>query len=265
MNYTKENHTFVVCAYKEVPFLDNCIQSLMNQTINSRIIISTSTPNQFIKDIANKYNLPLFVNEGAKGITNDWNYAYGLTETDLVTIVHQDDIYEPQYLEFILDGINSSKEPIMAYTKYYEIRNMKKVTNNKLLYVKNIMNYPLKFKWCRKSIFVRRRILSVGCSICCSSVTLVKSNIPQPLFSSDFCASPDWEAWERISKIKGDIIYIQKPLLGHTIAGYSETTATVLNNSRSREEMIMLCRFWPKPIAKFIHKFYSKAQLSNNL
>ena len=33
------NHTFAICAYKESPYLEECIQSLMNQTVKSDILI----------------------------------------------------------------------------------------------------------------------------------------------------------------------------------------------------------------------------------
>ena len=33
MNYTGKNHTFAICAYKESPFLEECIQSLLGETI----------------------------------------------------------------------------------------------------------------------------------------------------------------------------------------------------------------------------------------
>ena len=45
MKYSENNHTFVVCAYKESPYLGECIESLLQQTKKSRILISTSTPN----------------------------------------------------------------------------------------------------------------------------------------------------------------------------------------------------------------------------
>ena len=34
-------HTFVVCAYKESQYLEECIQSVLNQNIKSNVIIST--------------------------------------------------------------------------------------------------------------------------------------------------------------------------------------------------------------------------------
>ena len=69
-------HTFVVCAYKESPYLEDCIVSLTNQTVKSKVIIVTSTPNLYIKNMAEKYNLPYLVNEGQGGITQDWNFGY---------------------------------------------------------------------------------------------------------------------------------------------------------------------------------------------
>ena len=50
-------HTFVICAYKESKFLEECIISLKKQSINSEIFIATSTPNKYIEDIAKKYGI----------------------------------------------------------------------------------------------------------------------------------------------------------------------------------------------------------------
>ena len=71
MNYTGKNHTFAICAYKESPFLEECIQSLLGQTIPSTIIIVTSTDNAYIQNMAEKYHLELFINHGESGITQD--------------------------------------------------------------------------------------------------------------------------------------------------------------------------------------------------
>lgn len=36
-------HVFAVCAYKDSPYLEQCIRSLKAQTVPSHIIICTST------------------------------------------------------------------------------------------------------------------------------------------------------------------------------------------------------------------------------
>ena len=76
-------HTFAVCAYKESEYLEECIQSLINHDYKSKIIIATSTPNDYIDSLAKKYDIPVYVNEGEGGITQDWNFALSKVDTKL--------------------------------------------------------------------------------------------------------------------------------------------------------------------------------------
>lgn len=177
MNYKNQDHTFVVCAYKESGFLEDCVKSLFSQSVKSKIIIATSTPNEHIQRVADKYGLPVFVNNGVKGIGGDWNFAYSCADTLLVTIAHQDDIYEPDYTKEMLEFINRSTDPIIYFCGYAELRGNEKIYNNKLLKVKKLMLSPLKIKAFWKSRFVRRRVLSFGCPICCPRLLwLLKSS-----------------------------------------------------------------------------------------
>ena len=100
-------HTFVICAYKESQFLEDCIRSLRAQIVKSDIKIATSTPNEYIYNIAKKYNIEVFVNnleksEEISNIGNDWQFAYNIAETELVTIAHQYDIYLKNYTRDLL-------------------------------------------------------------------------------------------------------------------------------------------------------------------
>ena len=45
MSTMKEKHTFVICAYKESAYLEECVKSLKEQKKESNIIMVTSTPN----------------------------------------------------------------------------------------------------------------------------------------------------------------------------------------------------------------------------
>ncbi len=72
----QESHIFVICAYRESPYLEACIKSVMSQNVKSNAIIATSTPCNYIKKMAQKYEIPYFVNEGKGGITQDWNFGY---------------------------------------------------------------------------------------------------------------------------------------------------------------------------------------------
>ena len=57
------SHTFVVCAYKESPFLRDCLVSLTKQTLPARILMATSTPNDAIRSLAEEFGVPLFISD----------------------------------------------------------------------------------------------------------------------------------------------------------------------------------------------------------
>lgn len=259
------SHTFAICAYKESEYLEECIQSLINQTVKSNIILATSTPNDYIKGLCEKYNIPMYVNTGESGITQDWNFAYSQTNTDYVTIAHQDDIYEKEYVRYLDKYVSGISDTIIFFTDYYEIRNGEKVYDNSLLKIKRIMLFPLRLKIFWKSKFVRRRMLSLGSSICCPSVTFAKNRCPGNVFRHGFRAAEDWEAWERLSRKKGAFVYCREPLTGHRIHGDSETSKIIGDSARQKENYVMFRKFWPAFIAKPLNRLYSKSEKSNDL
>lgn len=264
---TPENkrHTFVICAYKESPFLEECIQSLKKQTVKSEIIMATATPNAFVRAMAEKYEIPLFVNIGETGITQDWNFAYSQADTDYVTIAHQDDLYGKHYTETLLKMTGNVEKPLIFFTDYYELRNGRIVKSNTLLRIKRFLLLPLRPRFAWKSRFIRRCVLSMGSSICCPSVAFARNNLPNPVFMNHFRTDEDWEAWERISRLEGSFIYCRRPLVCHRIHEDSETTGAIKETGRSAEDYEMFCKFWPDWIAKLLVKLYSKSEKSNTL
>lgn len=260
-----KTHTFVICAYKESPYLEECVRSVVAQRTYSEVILSTSTPNEHIKNICNKYSVPLFVNDGEPGITQDWEYAIGLAETPTVTIAHQDDVYFDKYSKYVVSEYLKRQRPLIFFTDYYEIRNGKYTKTNKLLRIKRLMLFPLRVKAFQSSIRMRRIILSFGSAICCPSVAYATNNLPRPLFSTHFRTNEDWEAWERFSRLKGDFVYINKPLMAHRIHSGSVTSAVIENSGRSEEDYEMYRKFWPRLIAIVLTKGYKRSEKSNKL
>lgn len=122
-------HTFVTCAYKESVFLEERILSLKKQTVRSNIFITTSIPNKYIGDIADKHGIDIIVDHGHGGITHDWNF--GLSKvTRYATVAHQDDIYESEYAEKIIKEMVKSDNSIVAFSDYSEFRNGEKIHDN---------------------------------------------------------------------------------------------------------------------------------------
>lgn len=258
-------HTFVICAYKESPFLEECIQSLKNQKSRSSVKMVTSTPNEHIRNLAEKYEIPLFVNEGEGGIVQDWNFGYSQCSTPYVTIAHQDDLYFPDYGLHAVSRMEKSSHPLIYFSDYCEIRGGRKVNKNRLLRVKRILLFPLRVRIFEKNRFVRRRSLSMGSAICCPAVTFAVDNLPKPVFTVHFRSCEDWEAWERISRLKGEFLYDATIQMGHRIHEGSETSIIIGDNARTSEDFEMFCKFWPAWIARILTRIYSASEDSNKL
>jgi hypothetical protein len=182
----------------------------------------------------------------------------------LLTIVHHDDIYEPDYLYQILKMANKAPDALILYTDYYEIRNEKVQHSNNLLAIKRIMNFPLRFSVLQRWKCIRRFILSFGSPICCPSVTYMKTNLPSLLFDTNFTNACDYKAWAMISKLSGAFVYCPMCLVGHRIYKDSTTSVNIKNNVRKKEDLEMFLEFWPKSIASIIHFFYQKSEKSND-
>ena len=265
MRFTPEDHTFAVCAYGESPWLADCLKSLAAQTVRTRILIATGTPNGTIDRAAEQYHVPVIVHEGGKGIGSDWNAAFDAAGTKLVTITHQDDLYDPRYAEQMLADMNRAKDPIIWFCGYGELRNGETVYVNRNLKIKKAMLSPLKNRAGQGSRWVRRRVLSLGSPICCPSVTYVKEKAGESPFSTEMKVSLDWDQWEKLSRKKGEFVYCPEPLMKHRVHEGSATTELIADETRSKEDLEMFRRFWPDGIAKLIEKRYQKSEESNEI
>lgn len=263
--FTQKDHTFAVCAYKESEYLEKCIESVLNQSVKTNVIIATSTDNEYIRGIANKYKLELFVNDKSLGIGPDWNFALSCAKTKLVTIAHQDDEYFEDYAKLCIERMNEEEHPIIFFSGYSEIRNGGYVSDSTVINVKKKLLSLIKGRHRRKSKFWRRRALSLGNAICCPAVTYIRDYTDKFPFSSNFKSNIDWEMWELLSREKGSFVYEPTVLMGHRIHEESTTSELIEDNTRTKEDYAMLCKFWPKWIAKIILKKYTKGQKSNTL
>lgn len=257
------DHTFVVCAYGESPFLEDCLLSLSIQTNFSNAVIATSTPNGMIDELAKKFDIPVCVNYGESGIAGDWNFALSCAKTPLVTIAHQDDVYSDHYVEWMLESLNQASRPLLYFTNYGEIRDSAYIDNSTMNSVKRALLKPLELKSLQGSVLVKRRVISLGNSICCPSVTYCMDALPRPVFSSGMRSNLDWEAWERFSRLEGEFVYDNRIGMYHRIHNDSETSACIVDDTRTKEDLMMLKKFWPDPIANLINKAYTKAQRYN--
>jgi len=259
------NHSFAVMAYKDSPYLPVCLDSLKNQTVESTIYITTSTPSTYISELAKKYNIEVYVIEQGQGIAHDWNFSLLLSKTKYVTLAHQDDVYMPEYTASCYSAAEKFTNTLICFTGYAEIVNERDRSNTLLLKVKRFMLWffmPLKKNIYSK--FWKKMFLSIGCPIAAPSVMYNRAILHDFRFSSEFSINMDWEAWYKIVSMKGRFVYINKLLLKHRIHADSATSAGLKSNLRQKEDLIMFKKFWPGFIASVLVKFYARSYKSNN-
>ena len=224
----KYQHTFVICAYGDSPFLEECILSLVNQELKSHVILYTSTPSDYIENLCLKYNIPYHSKIGG-GIGKDWNNALSFVKTKYATIAHQDDYYLPTYSLEIMEKASKVPDSLIIYSDYFEEKDGQKIAKTTNLKIKTFMLKAINILSSNK--IWRRRILAFGNAICCPAVTY------------------------NLDKLK---------LMCHRIHQESETSKTISDNTRSREDLETFEIFWPRWIARLIMKLYVKSQKTNN-
>lgn len=253
--------TIVICAYEECKYLEASIRSVLEQSVKTRAVISTSTPNEFIYGLADKYSLEVWVNKDG-GHSKDFNFAIKTTTTALCIMAHQDDLLHPDFVKKSLQAINASEKPIIAFTDYKEMHEDKiDDVDSQMVRIKKLLLWPMKIRWLSHTVFGKRICQCLGNTIPCPSVTYIKAEMPETCFSEQYQAVMDWDLWERLSRQPGRFVYVNEVLHYHRM--YSGTTTAKLiksSNYRYKEDYEMLCRFWPAWIAKAIMHFYKKAQ-----
>ncbi len=259
-NYTGDDITLVVCTYKECRYLEESIQAIVNQTVKPRILISTSTPNAYVQDIADRYGIRICVNPNG-GQIRDYNFAMKQAETPLVMLAHQDEVLKSTFVEKSLEALNRTKDPIISFTDYIEMHHdIVDEKQSSMIRIKKILLWPVKIRWFAGSWLGKRLTLCLGDPITHPSVICVADKMPEEAFREAYKAAMDWDLWERLSKVPGSFVYVNEILLHHRMNDENQTVVLLkAGNERYNNEYEIFRRFWIKPVAKLLMKFYSKA------
>lgn len=260
-----KKHSFVICAYKESPYLEKCIKSIVNQEYleESEILMCTSTPNEYMKGLAEKYEIPLIVNPDRGDIQSDWNFAYNHSESQYITLVHQDDVYEKKYSRHLIDAVKKYPNITIFYTKYRALTTTdkeEKIQKDINCRLRSFLSFPMSIPILQSSRWWKRFTLRFGNSICCSSVTYNKGLLGNVnLFHSSLRFSLDWDTYWDLTDVKGRFFFDRTPLTYFRIHQLSTTMLCIEDDSREREDYAMFYKMWPHFIANFIMRFYKLA------
>jgi glycosyltransferase involved in cell wall biosynthesis len=259
-------HTFVVLAYKESPYLRACLDSVVNQTSASTVIVSTSTPSEFLERLCADYALPLQVNSGPKGLAPDWNFGLRQAQSKYVTLAHQDDLYDQRYVELMVSRAEERADTLITFSDYSERIGELTETGTTNLKIKRILRSLAFLNHHHISSDLRKKaLLAFGSPIPCPSVMYNMQNLTDFSFSSNFSVNVDWDAWLRIARLGGSISYVPEHLLSHRLHEHSETSKGIGDNRRADEDLRLFKTLWPRPIAVAIARLYKLSQLGNSV
>lgn len=258
-------HAFVIPAYRESPYLAQCLATLRAQRPTSAIIVTTSTPNAYIGQIAREHGVPIRVADHRPGIAADWNYALTATDARLVTLAHQDDVYAPTFARRTVEAFARHPDADLAFTAFSEHSAAGPRPLNLNLLIKRALTLSgFGLSEAIRSPSRKRRILALGNPICCPSVTINRKRNPTFRFTDRYRSNLDWDAWERLSAGQGRFIYLSDVLVSHRVHRDTETTAAIAGGIRDQEDRDMLERFWPAVTAGLLARIYRLAYAANH-
>jgi glycosyltransferase involved in cell wall biosynthesis len=257
----------VIPAYGESPNLARLIETLQGQTRRgSEIIVTTSTPSTTIERTAKSHNVELRINPARINIATDWNFALHAASTNFVTVAHQDDLYAAEYVSEMVSALTRDPAALLAFSDYREHTPEGPRPDN--------WNLRIKRALCRRGFGAREalvtvrekvRLLSLGNPICCPSVTLNRRVLPTFQFPAAYQTNLDWMAWLELARVNGHFIYVRRALVSKGVHAASETTATIANGIREREDRELFAAFWPRPLAAMLAALYKLGYRANRV
>jgi glycosyltransferase involved in cell wall biosynthesis len=252
-------HMFVVPAYGEPQWLERCLDSLERQTHASRIAIATSTPNAYLEAIATRRRLPLIVNpRSGAGIGADWNFALAQADADWVSLAHQDDWYDPEYVAVCLDAATAAPDALLAFTDATETidGDPRVLTNTRVKRALCAMAFVTSRSI--RSRLRRRLLLAFGNPIPCPSVMFNRRAIGSFQFDEGWKSNLDWRAWLTLADRPGAFVYVPRRLVHRTVHANATTTRDL--SDRAIEDDRMLHTIWPAPIAAALSRVYARSR-----
>jgi hypothetical protein len=258
-------HTFAIPVYRAAPNLAALIETLRAQTgVRSEILLTSSTPSPELDEIAQRHALPVHINPQRIDIAADWNFALGAAQTPFVTLAHQDDLFAPAYVVQLASALRRHPGACFAFCDYTEHTSLgARPTNINLRIKRALRQRAFGARECITETRDKVRLLSLGNPICCPSVMFNRSTVADFRFPGGFQTNLDWMAWLELARRPGGFVYVHDRLVSKGVHASSETTATITNRAREREDRALFDSLWPRPIAAVLSTLYKIGYRAN--
>lgn len=261
------DHTFAIPVYGSAPNLGGLLKSLRAQEgESSEILIASSTPSAELAEFAEREQVRLLINPRRVDIANDWNFALDAARTRFVTLAHQDDYYAPSYTRRLIAALHRHTRAVITFCDYTEhTPHGTRPVNLNLRIKRALSRRAFRAKECLEARRDKERLLHFGNPICCPSVMFNRATLGDFCFPEGFQSNLDWMAWVALARRAGGFVYVREPLVSKGVHVASETSVTIANQARLREDARMFEVFWPKPVAAFLAGLYRLGYRANQV
>jgi glycosyltransferase involved in cell wall biosynthesis len=261
------DHTFAIPVYRAAPNLAALVESLQAQTgARSEILLASSTPTTELDAFAKRHALPLYINPQRVDIATDWNFALAAARTEFVTLAHQDDLFAPAYVTQLASALRRNPGALFAFCDYSEHTPYgARPTNINLRIKRALRRRAFGARECLTEPRQKVRLLSLGNPICCPSVMLDRTTLPDFRFPDGFQTNLDWMAWLELARRPGGFVYLRERLVSKGVHAGSETSATIANRAREQEDRALFDTLWPRPVAALLATVYRLGYRANRV
>lgn len=203
----------IVPNYNHAPYLEQRIESILNQTYkNFEIILLDDCSTDRSHDVIEQYRHHVKVshavcNEQNSGSTfRQWDKGISLAKGDYIWIAESDDWCEPSLLQTLMEGLNANPSCTVAYCQSFYVRN-----GNEVFY----HTHTQQLAECMNGMEYVNKYLIYHSTIYNASMVVFKKfayqSIPKAYMDFRFCG--DWVFWSEMVS-KGDV-FISGKLLNY--------------------------------------------------
>jgi hypothetical protein len=170
-------------------------------------------------------------------------------------LAHQDDWYEPTYVERCLQVAANAGDATMVFTSSAETRDDtgEPVPNARIKHL--ICGGVFLGASAVRSQLRKRLLLTFGNPIPASAVMLNREVAADLTFPEQMKSNLDWVAWLELARRPGAFGYVHDTLVHRSI--HRDAATVVSLEERGMEDELVLRRLWPRPVAGMIVRLYA--------
>jgi glycosyltransferase involved in cell wall biosynthesis len=233
--------TLAIPCWNAGPYLRPMLDSVLSQTQQEiRLLLVDDGSTDGSLEVAREFGgsrLQVVENEISLGIGGNWNRCAELVETEFFCLAHQDDIYEPGYVETMLGKLRQNSNAGIAHCRAIAIdSDGKQVASAAERYKQHFWKTSGALD--RASYY--RRIWRGNFIACPAVVYRTEAWRKAGPFRTDLRFALDWEYWFRVLRAGFTIVDVEEPLMRYRRHATAATRAATDERWRFEEELQVL-------------------------